>query len=110
MVDLDLAVIRTFSGQTRLLDEDEFELHRVELDYPAPMVDLARETAAQLMDRVSLGAASRRLSGRCPGVRLAHRQPRVHRALPVRALAAYKAISTKNGLSVMVVLYQAGRN
>ena len=54
MVDLDLDVIRTFSGETRLLDEDEFELHRVELDYPAWMIDLARQTAAQLMDRVSL--------------------------------------------------------
>jgi predicted RNA-binding protein associated with RNAse of E/G family len=32
MVDLDLDVICTFSGQTRLLDEDEFELHRVDLD------------------------------------------------------------------------------
>jgi uncharacterized protein len=53
MVDLDLDVIRTFAGETRLLDEDEFELHRVALDYPASMVALARETAAQLMDRVS---------------------------------------------------------
>ena len=35
MVDLDFDVIRTFAGETRLLDEDEFELHRVELDYPA---------------------------------------------------------------------------
>lgn len=54
MVDLDLDVIRTFTGETRLLDEDEFELHQVELAYPASMIALARETAAQLMDRVSL--------------------------------------------------------
>jgi predicted RNA-binding protein associated with RNAse of E/G family len=33
MVDLDLDVIRTFTGETRLLDEDEFELHRVELEF-----------------------------------------------------------------------------
>jgi uncharacterized protein len=54
MVDLDLDVIRTFAGETRLLDEDEFELHQVELGYPASLIALAAETAAQLMDRVSL--------------------------------------------------------
>ena len=52
MVDLDLDVIRTFSGETRLVDEDEFELHRVELDYPAWMIALACVTAAQLIDHV----------------------------------------------------------
>jgi len=44
-VDLDLDVIRTFSGETKLLDEDEFEEHQIELGYPEVLVVQAREVA-----------------------------------------------------------------
>jgi uncharacterized protein len=49
MVDLDLDIIRTFSGETRLLDEDEFEAHRIELACPDILVEEARQVAAMLM-------------------------------------------------------------
>lgn len=56
-VDLDLDVIRTFSGETKLLDEDEFEEHQIELGYPEVLVVQAREVASSLMRRVSDRAA-----------------------------------------------------
>lgn len=49
MIDLDLDVIRTNDGTVYVDDEDEFEEHRVSLDYPAHMVDSARAAAARLV-------------------------------------------------------------
>lgn len=49
MVDIDLDVIRTWDGETRLLDEDEFEDHRITLNYPAWLIDGARTSAAEIM-------------------------------------------------------------
>lgn len=49
MVDLDLDVVRRRDGSVELLDEDEFEQHRRELDYPDPMVASARVTAVEIM-------------------------------------------------------------
>lgn len=51
-VDLDLDVIRLVDGSVKIIDEDEFEDHRMRLDYPPDLVDGARsaaERAAQLM-------------------------------------------------------------
>lgn len=51
-VDLDLDVIRRFSGELFVDDEDEFDEHRREMHYPAPLVEGARQAAAWLMDRM----------------------------------------------------------
>ena len=56
-VDLDLDIIRTLSGETRLLDEDEFEAHRIELAYPDALVVQARLVASNLMRQVEGRAA-----------------------------------------------------
>lgn len=55
MVDLDFDVIRYRTGEVRLLDEDEFEQHRVELSYPRPIVDAARVDAALVLEAVRSG-------------------------------------------------------
>ncbi|HEY9565052.1 MAG TPA: DUF402 domain-containing protein [Nocardioides sp.] len=40
-IDLDLDVVRGFSGRVWIDDEDEFAEHRIAFDYPAATVDLA---------------------------------------------------------------------
>lgn len=50
MIDLDLDVVRMqASGETRILDEDEFESHSVDLGYPQRLVDGARTATAALV-------------------------------------------------------------
>ena len=49
MVDLDLDVVLLRDGSLVLDDEDEFDLHRVELGYPDEVVDLARRTADEVL-------------------------------------------------------------
>jgi protein associated with RNAse G/E len=49
MVDLDLDVVLGRDGSLLLDDEDEFEVHRVELGYPEEVVDLARRAADEVM-------------------------------------------------------------
>ncbi|WP_203820759.1 DUF402 domain-containing protein [Paractinoplanes ferrugineus] len=51
-VDLDLDVVRLWDGSVRLLDEDEFEEHQVLYGYPAEVIDQARATADELLDRI----------------------------------------------------------
>ncbi len=46
MIDLDLDVVRHRDGRTLVLDEDEFDEHRVALSYPPDVVDRARTTTA----------------------------------------------------------------
>ena len=53
MIDLDLDVVRDVDGTVELLDEDEFEPHRIEWAYPDHVVAAARTTAAQLVGRVT---------------------------------------------------------
>ena len=55
-VDLDLDVIRRFSGELLLDDEDEFEVHRHEMAYPEALVEAAREAATWLLDRMGARA------------------------------------------------------
>ncbi|GMA40931.1 DUF402 domain-containing protein [Mobilicoccus caccae] len=50
--DLDLDVIRRFTGEVFVDDEDEFEDHRRQMGYPADLVEGARNTATMLYDRL----------------------------------------------------------
>lgn len=54
--DLDLDVARRNSGEVRLLDEDEFELHRRTFGYPDDVVADARATAQRVLRQVIEGA------------------------------------------------------
>ncbi|KQY55533.1 MULTISPECIES: DUF402 domain-containing protein [unclassified Nocardioides] len=45
-VDLDLDVVRAFSGRTWIDDEDEFAEHRVALGYPDEVIELALANCA----------------------------------------------------------------
>ncbi len=51
-VDLDLDVVRRFTGQAYIDDEDEFEEHRVGWGYPDGLARRARETADALLAAV----------------------------------------------------------
>jgi predicted RNA-binding protein associated with RNAse of E/G family len=55
MVDLDLDVVLRRDGSLFVDDEDEFDEHRVALDYPQEIVDLARGTADAVLAAVSAG-------------------------------------------------------
>jgi hypothetical protein len=52
-VDVDLDVMRDLDGQTRIIDVDEFEEHRISLAYPETLVAAARATADELHAAVS---------------------------------------------------------
>lgn len=54
-VDLDLDVVRLVDGTIMVLDEDEFEEHRVALDYPDWLVDQARATTAAVAVAIEMG-------------------------------------------------------
>lgn len=49
-VDLDLDVIRTFSGDVEMLDEDEFADHQVRFAYPPELIEGARRAADEVID------------------------------------------------------------
>jgi hypothetical protein len=55
MVDLDLDVVRHWDGSVEILDEDEFAAHRVELGYPAEVVELAERSCADVAAAVKAG-------------------------------------------------------
>ncbi len=52
MVDLDLDVVRTVDGRVSIVDRDEFEEHRVVLDYPEAWVAGAERAADEVATRV----------------------------------------------------------
>ena len=52
-VDLDLDVLRWRDGSVTLVDDDEFEDHRVRLGYPPEVVNGATTTAAWLKEAVA---------------------------------------------------------
>lgn len=54
-IDLDLDVIRRFTGETFIDDEDEFAVHQRELGYPVGLVERVRRTADRLLDAVRAG-------------------------------------------------------
>jgi protein associated with RNAse G/E len=47
-IDIDLDVVRLVDGTVKVLDEDEFDEHRANLNYPDWMVDQARATTASV--------------------------------------------------------------
>jgi hypothetical protein len=51
-VDLDLDVARYYDGRVELLDEDDFEKHRAEMDYPDDVVKMAWETGQWVLEAV----------------------------------------------------------
>jgi hypothetical protein len=55
MVDLDLDVIRGWTGRVWVDDEDEFAAHRVSLAYPADVVRLAATSCAAVRAAVEGG-------------------------------------------------------
>jgi protein associated with RNAse G/E len=55
-VDLDLDVIRTFSGAVETLDEDEFADHQVRFRYPVDLIEGARAAAADVAELLRQGA------------------------------------------------------
>jgi hypothetical protein len=52
-IDLDLDVVRTATGEVRLLDEDEFGAHQVRYGYPREVIRTARATAGALLEWVA---------------------------------------------------------
>ena len=48
LIDLDLDIVRYRNGDVALVDEDEFDEHRIALDYPKRVVDGARTAAAKV--------------------------------------------------------------
>lgn len=71
-VDLDLDVVLTSEGHLYVDDEDEFELHQVELGYPPEVVDLARRSRDWVHDAIANGTEP---FGRSGFDRLGPRQP-----------------------------------
>jgi len=55
MVDLDLDVVRLWDGTVEVLDEDEFAEHRVELGYPAEVVEMAVRSCAERATAIAAG-------------------------------------------------------
>ena len=53
MIDLDLDVLRRRSGLVELVDEDEFEEHRVRFGYPPDVISQARAAADWLLAAVT---------------------------------------------------------
>lgn len=53
MIDLDFDVIRRRDGTVQLVDEDEFEEHRLTFGYPNDLVALARSAAKEVTERAS---------------------------------------------------------
>ncbi|HUG74626.1 MAG TPA: DUF402 domain-containing protein [Acidimicrobiia bacterium] len=51
-IDLDLDVVRTFAGEVRLEDEDEFVEHAASMEYPDHIVAAARAAAAAMVTAV----------------------------------------------------------
>jgi len=56
-IDLDLDVVRLIDGTIMILDEDEFDEHRLALDYPDWLIDQARATTAAVAVAIELGTA-----------------------------------------------------
>lgn len=57
MVDLDLDVIRGWTGRVWVDDEDEFAEHRVRFGYPDEVVAMASESCTQVHRAVADGSA-----------------------------------------------------
>lgn len=51
-IDLDLDVIRRFTGEAYIDDEDEFADHQARFGYPRDLIDIVRRTADELLIKV----------------------------------------------------------
>lgn len=51
-IDLDLDVKVFPNGDVELLDEDEFEEHQKQMQYDQDIIDLAKDAAQQLLDKI----------------------------------------------------------
>ncbi len=71
-VDLDLDVVLTREGHLFVDDEDEFEVHQVELGYPPEIVELAKASRDWVHEAVALGTEP---FGRAGHARLQMRPP-----------------------------------
>lgn len=56
-IDVDLDVVRLVDGTILVLDEDEFDEHRVALEYPEWVVDQARAATAAVAVAIESGTA-----------------------------------------------------
>jgi len=56
MIDLDLDVIREWDGTVTVLDEDEFAVHQIELNYPAELIELATRSCTASAAAIRAGA------------------------------------------------------
>ena len=54
-LDLDLDVVQRRTGEIELVDEDEFEEHRLSLGYPAELVEGALTSAREVLEAVRSG-------------------------------------------------------
>jgi hypothetical protein len=54
MIDLDLDVGLTADGEVVVEDEDEFEVHRVDLGYTEEMTRVAVETTERIVESLRL--------------------------------------------------------
>jgi protein associated with RNAse G/E len=66
LVDLDFDVIVWRDRSVELVDEDEFEQHRVELGYPDELVAAARAESARVFEQVAAGVPPFSLSTAAP--------------------------------------------
>jgi protein associated with RNAse G/E len=55
MIDLDLDVTMAPEGAARVIDEDEFDDHRIRWSYPPDVVDRVRTAAARVATAIDLG-------------------------------------------------------
>lgn len=72
MIDLDFDVVvwnAQMGGHVELVDEDEFEQHRVELAYPADLVERARRAATDVLTRVQRAQAPFSVEASAPWLR-----------------------------------------
>jgi uncharacterized protein len=56
VIDLDLDVVRTWNGEIKVLDEDEFADHQIRFGYPPEIISLAERSCADVLEALRVGA------------------------------------------------------
>ena len=51
-IDLDLDVVRRWTGETQIIDQDEFEQHQIEFGYPPEIITMTEESAERVYEAV----------------------------------------------------------
>lgn len=57
MVDFDLDIIRRFSGDVKLIDQEDFARHQVSMKYSKEVISACLAESKQVLDEVSAGVA-----------------------------------------------------